>query len=214
MNQKEKSMHTKRQIANAAMQLFGTMGYEQTSLIDIADAVHMTKGAIYHHFANKQSLLKYLTVMTQEDMLRFVEAVVEDEALDINQKVSKIIEHFMNGKQEQVLIQNSWVEKVPFALLDTIRVSNRELAPYFERLIIQALARDGEQMKRTKELAEVLVLLFDVWLDPVIFNLSEEEVVARLEFIYEMLRKFGVNIIDEVNFDKMKSLYTKEGYRR
>lgn len=214
MNQKEKSLNTKRQIACAAMQLFGTKGYEQTSLMDIADAIHMTKGAIYHHFANKQSLLEYLTVMTQEDMLCFVKTVVEDGVLDTNQKVAKIIGYFVDGKQEQVLIQNSWVEKVPFALLDTIRVSNKELAPYFEKLIMEASIRDGVQMKWAKELSEVLVLLFDIWLDPVIFHLKEEEAVAKLEFIYEMLSKFNVSIIDETNFDKMKSLYLRGKYQK
>lgn len=214
MNQKEKSLNTKRQIACAAMQLFGTKGYEQTSLMDIAEAIHMTKGAIYHHFANKQSLLEYLTVMTQEDMLCFVKTVVEDEVLDTNQKVGKIIGYFVDGKQEQVLIQNSWVEKVPFALLDTIRVSNKELAPYFEKLIMEASIRDGVQVEWAKELSEVLVLLFDIWLDPVIFHLKEEEAVAKLEFIYEMLSKFNVSIIDETNFEKMKSLYLRGKYQK
>lgn len=214
MNQKEKSLNTKRQIACAAMQMFGTKGYEQTSLMDIAEAIHMTKGAIYHHFANKQSLLEYLTVMTQEDMLCFVKTVVEDEVLDTNQKVAKIIGYFVDGKQEQVLIQNSWVEKVPFALLDTIRVSNKELAPYFEKLIMEASIRDGVQVKWAKELSEVLVLLFDIWLDPVIFHLKEGEAVAKLEFIYEMLSKFNVSIIDETNFEKMKSLYLRGKYQK
>lgn len=214
MNQKEKSLNTKRQIACAAMQMFGTKGYEQTSLMDIAEAIHMTKGAIYHHFANKQSLLEYLTVMTQEDMLCFVKTVVEDEVLDTNQKVAKIIGYFVDGKQELVLIQNSWVEKVPFALLDTIRVSNKELAPYFEKLIMEASIRDGVQVEWAKELSEVLVLLFDIWLDPVIFHLKEEEAVAKLEFIYEMLSKFNVSIIDETNFEKMKSLYLRGKYQK
>lgn len=214
MNQKEKSLNTKRQIACVAMQMFGTKGYEQTSLMDIAEAIHMTKGAIYHHFANKQSLLEYLTVMTQEDMLCFVKTVVEDEVLDTNQKVGKIIGYFVDGKQELVLIQNSWVEKVPFALLDTIRVSNKELAPYFEKLIMEASIRDGVQVEWAKELSEVLVLLFDIWLDPVIFHLKEEEAVAKLEFIYEMLSKFNVSIIDETNFEKMKSLYLRGKYQK
>lgn len=211
MNQKEKSSNTKKQIAYAAMQLFGTKGYEQTSLVDIADTIHMTKGAIYHHFANKQSLLEYITVITQEDMLCYVKSIVENETIDTNQKVEKIIEHFINGKKEQILIQNAWVEKVPFALLDTIRVSNRKLAPYFEKLILDASARDGVQMKYAKEISEVLVLLFDIWLDPVIFDLPTKEVIHKLEFIYEMLNKFNINIIDETNFDKMKNLYTKKG---
>lgn len=212
MNQKEKSLNTKKQIANAAIQLFGTKGYEQTSLMDIANTIHMTKGAIYHHFVNKQSLLEYITIMTQEDMLCYVQSVVENELIDTNEKVEKIIEYFMNGKKEQILIKNSWVEKVPFALLDTIRVSNKKLAPYFEKLISDAAIKDGVQVRYAKEISEVLVLLFDIWLDPVIFDLPAQEIIQKLEFIYETLKKYDVNILSQTNFDKIKKLYTKRGH--
>jgi AcrR family transcriptional regulator len=46
---------TQDEILLAALKLFATKGYFNTSLIDIADAVGMKNtSGIYHHFKNKQ----------------------------------------------------------------------------------------------------------------------------------------------------------------
>lgn len=49
-------MGTRQDIARAALELFLLKGYENTSLNDIADAVGLTKPAIYHHYESKHVL--------------------------------------------------------------------------------------------------------------------------------------------------------------
>jgi AcrR family transcriptional regulator len=41
-----------------ASHLFGTYGYDNTGLNEITDAALVTKGALYHHFENKQALFR------------------------------------------------------------------------------------------------------------------------------------------------------------
>jgi AcrR family transcriptional regulator len=41
-----------------ATHLFGKYGYDDTGLDDITEAAHVTKGALYHHFENKQALFR------------------------------------------------------------------------------------------------------------------------------------------------------------
>ena len=48
------------EILNAALYLFSTRGYVKTSMVDVADAVNMTKGGIYHYIAKKEDLLVHL----------------------------------------------------------------------------------------------------------------------------------------------------------
>ena len=48
----------KQEILNAAEQLFCRNGYEQTSLQDIIDSLHSSKGSFYHHYASKEALLE------------------------------------------------------------------------------------------------------------------------------------------------------------
>lgn len=49
---------TVKRILDAATQLFIEKGYEATSLADIIADTHLSKGAIYHHFALKKKYLQ------------------------------------------------------------------------------------------------------------------------------------------------------------
>ena len=49
---------TKREILDAALELFSTQGYEATSVSQIADAVGIRKASLYSHFASKQEILE------------------------------------------------------------------------------------------------------------------------------------------------------------
>ena len=56
-NKKElQSEQTKQQIIEAATQLFARKGFYGTSISDLAQAVGLTKGALYYHFADKDAL--------------------------------------------------------------------------------------------------------------------------------------------------------------
>lgn len=48
---------TKRAILDAAVRLFVSQGFEQTSLREIADAVGITKPSLYYHYSSKLDLL-------------------------------------------------------------------------------------------------------------------------------------------------------------
>ncbi len=53
----EAAMQTRQLILDAAYKLFSSKGFEKTSLSDIARAAHVTRGAIYWHFEDKNELL-------------------------------------------------------------------------------------------------------------------------------------------------------------
>lgn len=50
----------KNQILETAERLFCTRGYEGTSVQDILDILHSSKGSFYHHFSSKESVLEKL----------------------------------------------------------------------------------------------------------------------------------------------------------
>lgn len=49
---------TRAALLKEATALFAERGYAATSLEDVASASHVTRGAVYHHFANKQALFE------------------------------------------------------------------------------------------------------------------------------------------------------------
>lgn len=52
--------NTKREILDAALELFSVQGFEATSISQIASAVGIRKASLYSHFENKQAILDTL----------------------------------------------------------------------------------------------------------------------------------------------------------
>jgi AcrR family transcriptional regulator len=56
MAQQARSEATRKKIIDAAVELFGQVGYSVTGLGDIIERAELTKGALYYHFDSKESL--------------------------------------------------------------------------------------------------------------------------------------------------------------
>ncbi|MDN5760957.1 MAG: TetR family transcriptional regulator [Microlunatus sp.] len=52
------AQQTRRDLLSAALDCFSTQGYVATSLTDIGRRAAVTRGAVYHHFDNKQALFE------------------------------------------------------------------------------------------------------------------------------------------------------------
>jgi AcrR family transcriptional regulator len=52
----ERAVLTRERILNAAAEAFARHGYSEVTLLEIAELMGMTKGAIYFHFKNKEAL--------------------------------------------------------------------------------------------------------------------------------------------------------------
>lgn len=60
---KEEAQITRENVLSAALQVFSQHGYSATRLEDIAKAAEVTRGAIYHHFGNKEEL--YIALVSE-----------------------------------------------------------------------------------------------------------------------------------------------------
>jgi AcrR family transcriptional regulator len=60
MNQEERSERSRSQIMEAALKLFSHRGYGATSVRDIAESAGVSKGNVYHHFPDKETIFRAL----------------------------------------------------------------------------------------------------------------------------------------------------------
>ena len=67
-NQEQRSERSRKQILEAALKLFSHRGYGATSVQDIADAARLSKGNIYHHFPDKETIFRELLNQYFEEM--------------------------------------------------------------------------------------------------------------------------------------------------
>ena len=65
----------KEQVIEAAIHLFRTKGYHATSVQDIADAVGLRKGSLYHYITSKEELLFDIIHETIQVYIRRLEAI-------------------------------------------------------------------------------------------------------------------------------------------
>jgi TetR/AcrR family transcriptional regulator, transcriptional repressor for nem operon len=56
MRKKEKGRKTRQMIVDKSLQLFSVKGYHSTSINDILQETHLTKGGLYSHFKSKEQI--------------------------------------------------------------------------------------------------------------------------------------------------------------
>jgi TetR/AcrR family transcriptional regulator, cholesterol catabolism regulator len=75
----EDTADTSERIRQAAASLFRTLGFNGTSMADLAAAVGVTKSSLYHHFSSKQALLAEILELTMERVAPHVQEVAESD---------------------------------------------------------------------------------------------------------------------------------------
>lgn len=78
---------TKEYIIDQAFELFLTKSYEAVSISEISKAIGFTKGALYHHFINKEELFKAVI----DKYLDFTETEGDFEKISLNEFNEHII---------------------------------------------------------------------------------------------------------------------------
>ncbi len=61
-------LETRDALVSAARELFGTQGYAATSTEEIVERAGVTKGALYHHFADKEQLFRSVFEQVQHEV--------------------------------------------------------------------------------------------------------------------------------------------------
>lgn len=70
---------SRKRIMDAALELFGTLGYQATSISKIAKAAGISKGLMYNYFASKQELLEAIIIEEVEQGTRWWHETLEKE---------------------------------------------------------------------------------------------------------------------------------------
>ncbi|MGN0795153.1 MAG: TetR/AcrR family transcriptional regulator [Aristaeellaceae bacterium] len=92
---------TKRQeMLAAAETLFLTRGYDATSVQDILDMLHASKGGFYHHFASKEEVLKLLCAQRAERAAACTEQQLEA-AQGSMARINAVLHGFMPLRREE-----------------------------------------------------------------------------------------------------------------
>ena len=88
---------TRKQIIEAAFELFANEGYAKTSIASVAKSADVSKGLIYHYFSSKQEILEAIfdqLVQLGDQMIRFPEGfTAKDKIRQIIEQTFAFFEH-------------------------------------------------------------------------------------------------------------------------
>jgi AcrR family transcriptional regulator len=142
---------TREALLEAARELFTSQGYRQVSLEAIAQKARVTRGAFYHHFADKTDLLDALVVALQADATTRVRAATA--AVPPSQRVNTGIGAFLDVCSETTY--RHLVLETAVAVLGAARCREIEEASTFGLLTaaLQAQAERGSSAAKNIPLA-------------------------------------------------------------
>ena len=81
----------------------------------------------------------------------------------------------------------------------------KESAPHYVQPIIEEGIADGSiQTEYPKELAEVILLLINIWLTPLIHDDDPSSVANRFALFQEMMDKLGIEVFDATAVKKLE----------
>ncbi len=78
-SQAERSQSTRASLIGAARALFAERGYDAVPTDEIVHAAGVTRGALYHHFAGKQALLRAVVEQIEEELTADISAARREE---------------------------------------------------------------------------------------------------------------------------------------
>ena len=82
-----------------------------------------------------------------------------------------------------------------------------EAAPdYILPIIRQGISDGSIQTDYPEQLAELILLAANVWMNPMIFDSSEEESYRKFMVFGQMLRGFGLDIVDQEILERLREL--------
>jgi AcrR family transcriptional regulator len=124
---KKKIRNTKGKIVSAAWKLFYEQGYEETTVEEIIEESHTSRGSFYHYFDGKDALLSSLSYLFDEEYERLKEDIKEsddpfDTMMYLNRKLFTMIENHVSIDLMSRLYSSQLVTKGEKHLLDHNRV--------------------------------------------------------------------------------------------
>lgn len=182
-------------ILDTASRLFLQNGYERTTLQDIIDATHLSKGAIYHHFASKEDILYSVCDCIGRRNEEVLSRVRDDPGLNGLEKLRAMFKVSLQPeRQAKMFCMMPYLMDNPKFLTVELRSIFTEVVPRFVEPVIRQGVADGSiSTDHPKELAEAMMLLSDGWINPMVQPTTPEEIEARCGIYIRLFQGFGID---------------------
>ncbi len=196
-------------ILDVAFRLFMEKGYEHTSIQDIIDNLGgLSKGAIYHHFKSKEDILMAVTDRMTAESNQMLADIRDRRDLNGREKLKTIFrESISRPVQNDIFTVAPGFHDNPRLLFSLLHDTIDNAAPnYIQPIIRQGIADGSIKTDYPEQLAELILLAANVWMNPMIFDSSQEESYRKFMVFQQMLQGFGLDIVDREILERVQEL--------
>ena len=196
-------------ILDTAFRLFMEKGYERTSIQDIIDHLGgLSKGAIYHHFKSKEDILAAVVDRMTAESNHMLEEIRERTDLTGKEKLKTIFkESISRPVMDEMFMIVPNLHDNPRLLHSIFREAVELVAPQYILPIIRQGISDGSiQTDYPAELAELIILVANAWMNPMILDDTPEESYRKFMVFRQMMEGFGLDIVDDKLLNRLQEL--------
>lgn len=200
---------TVNRILTTAFRLFMEKGYEHTSVQEIIDNLGgLSKGAIYHHFKSKEDILVAVSDRMTAESNRMLARIRDRCDLNGKEKLKTIFKASINRPvQNDIFTVAPDFHNNPKLLFSLLHDTIDNVAPdYILPIIEQGIADGTIETEYPEQLAELILLAANVWMNPMIFDSTVEESCRKFMVFSQMLQGFGLDIVDDEMLGRLKEL--------
>lgn len=137
---RDSAVDSRQEILRTAARLFQQRGYDATSMNDVAAALKLSKGGLYHHFQSKDEILfeimGHAMDITQERVLGPVRGIVNPEER-LRALIRLHIEVVLSPRDREITVMLHENHPLPPALRKKINARKKEYIHFVEELIVE-----------------------------------------------------------------------------
>lgn len=196
-------------ILDVAARLFLEKGYEHTSIQDIIDNLGgLSKGAIYHHFRSKEEILVAVTERMTGESNQLLVDIRDQKNLSGKEKLRAILTESVNRPvQDEIFTVAPNLGTNPRLLFSMMGETITDVAPNYIRPILEQGMADGTiEAEYPLELAELIMLVANFWMNPMVFDDSVEKIRNKTVIFRQLMKGLGLDVVDDELTDRMVEL--------
>jgi len=188
---------TKANILNVAEKLFVKQGYEKTTMQEIVDITGLAKGTIFHHFKSKEEILiSVLEAHCDRDIQVLDKWLVEVENLNAREILTKFFDE-PTPEESSLLVKMAVSTSSPHIIVTSIKKCIEKISPIVVELIRKGIEDGSITTDFPDECAQLFLILYTIWLDPITIECDSEALYKRLQFIQYTMKVLGVDIVSD-----------------
>lgn len=193
---------TVQRILDVSLRLFLEQGYDHTTVQDIIDRLGgLSKGAIYHHFKSKEHIFEAVMARMFEHKEKELAAILDTPGITGLEKLRRMLHASLGDpKQDQLfIIAPNMRQNARFLGSQLMGVD--EAARDFIAPVLREGVRDGSiRTDHPDEVAELLLLIANFWLNPLVYEVDEATIVQKCRVCREWLSVYGMeSLMDAEN---------------